>query len=199
MLSILYEVFSKINKNAKGKQNTKFLDLVKKYFNPSILNNTTFPNKVNLLENSGGAPQQLNSRYLPYQYRQPLVTSYIKNNQNNPNNINVQEPNRTNISYYITINMELQKGTTLTTSELSNIKCKQRWNAIRKSYANMRGLAYTTLPDYSLLPKNKTFKNTVNAVNEANTRKNFKKPITNSGTQKNGFRLGNNRTRKSLM
>ena len=48
--------------------------------------------------------------------------------------------------------MELQRGTTLSSKDLSNSKCRQRWNAVRKSYANMRGLPYTILPDYNNLP-----------------------------------------------
>lgn len=142
--------------------------------------------------NSRGQPP-FNSRPSLYS-RQPSYTSnFVKSNTN------VDDTNKTNISYYITIDMELQPGTSLTSKDLSNIKCKQRWNAIRKSYANMRGLKYTMLPDYSMLPKNKTVKNTTSTTNpnNTNTRKVITNPITNSGTQKNVSRLTNNRTRRA--
>ena len=85
-------------------------------------------------------------------YRQPYVSSYVNNNKNN-NTSTQGESNKTNISYYITINMELHKGTTISPEERSNLKCKQRWNAVRKSYADMRGLNYVPLPDYSTISK----------------------------------------------
>jgi hypothetical protein len=54
--------------------------------------------------------------------------------------------------------MDLQKGTTLSSKDLSNLKCRQRWNSVRKSYADLRGLNYIAMPDYSNLPSqnNKT-------------------------------------------
>jgi hypothetical protein len=134
------------------------------------------------------------SRQLPYPRQSPFgSSSFVKSNTN------LDESNKTNISYYITINMELQPGTSLTREDLSNIKCKQRWNAIRKSYANMRGLKYTMLPDYSMLAKNKTVKNTpsTNNTNNTNTRKVITKPSSNSITQKSRFIPFNNRTRRA--
>jgi len=193
MLAILDNIFRKILNNPNDKQNSKFLTLVKEYFNPSILRKFSAPNPLAIRNGgsdpdddySGGAPQQYNNslynpsqRYNPYQYqnpyqyREPFVSSYVKNN---PNSINTQEKDKTNISYYITIDMELQRGSSLTNKDLSNIKCKQRWNSIRKSYANMRGLKYTVLPDYSNLPTARSSKNT---------------------TQKDGLRFKNNKTRR---
>jgi hypothetical protein len=148
--------------------------------------------------NSRGQPP-FYSRPFPYPRQSPYgSSSFVKSNSN------VEESNKTNISYYITINMELHPGTSLTSEDLSNIKCKQRWNAIRKSYANMRGLKYTMLPDYSMLAKNKTVKNTTNTnstnsaniANKTTTRKVFTTPIANSGTQKYRTIPFNNRTRR---
>jgi hypothetical protein len=53
-----------------------------------------------------------------------------------------------NACYNITIYLELQKGTSLTSSELNNLKCKSKWNAVRKAYATFRGIPYTPLPYY---------------------------------------------------
>jgi hypothetical protein len=133
------------------------------------------------------------SRPMLYSRQPPYASNFVKSNTN------VDEANKTNISYYITINMELHPGTSLTSEDLSNIKCNQRWNAIRKSYANMRGLKYTMLPDYSMLAKNKTVKNTpsTNSTNNTNTRKVITKPSSNSITQKSRFIPFNNRTRRA--
>ena len=76
--------------------------------------------------------------------------------------------------------MELYKGTSINPEELSKLKCKQRWNAVRKSYADMRGLNYAPLPDYSNIilpprppPKQQTqkalrFKNKYNKTKRMN-------------------------------
>lgn len=162
MLAVLDNIFRKILSNPNDKQNSKFLTLVKQYFNPSVLRKFGVSKPLAIANNSavetrGGAQPYQN------QYREPFVSSYVK------------EKDKTNISYYITIDMELQRGTSLTNKDLSNIKCKQRWNSIRKSYANMRGLKYTVLPDYSNLPT-------------ANSSKNE--------TQKAGLRFKNNKTRR---
>ena len=186
--------------------------MVKQYFNPSILRKFGVSTNPLAIRNggsdpdhdddddddhSGGAPQQYNNslynpsqRYNPYQnqyqnpyqnpYRQQFVSSYVKNN---PNNINTQEINKTNISYYITIDMELQRGTTLSSKDLSNSKCRQRWNAIRKSYANMRGLPYTILPDYNNLPSSSSKKTTTSTVKNT-TQKSTQQQFKNNKTRR---------------
>jgi hypothetical protein len=83
------------------------------------------------------------------------VSSYAKTNE---------LPNETsNISYYITIDVELKKGTSLTPKEINETKCRNRWNAIRKAYANFRGMPYTPLPMYQIDSKKGggTRKNTI--------------------------------------
>jgi hypothetical protein len=139
--------------------------------------------------NSRGQPP-FYSRPMLYSRQPPYASNFVKSNTN------VDETNKTNISYYITIDLELHPGTSLTSEDLSNIKCKQRWNSIRKSYANMRGLKYTMLPDYSMLSKNKTVKNTTSTTN-TNTRKVITRPTSNSVTQKSRFIPFNNRTRRA--
>ena len=74
------------------------------------------------------------------------------------------------ICYYITIDMELQKGTSLSKEQLNDAKCRQQWNSVRKSYANFTGKKYVIPPvyDYS---KNKTQKQPLK-TNKNNTSKN---------------------------
>jgi hypothetical protein len=78
--------------------------------------------------------------------RNPYVSKYTKQKYIEP------KIKKSNTSYYITINMYLKKGTTLTNEELKNLKCNHEWNSIRRSYADMRGLNYSVLPDYENTP-----------------------------------------------
>jgi hypothetical protein len=55
------------------------------------------------------------------------------------------------ISFYITIDMELQKGKTLSKEQMSNIKCIKGWNKVRKSYADFTGKKYVIAPVYDNL------------------------------------------------
>ena len=55
------------------------------------------------------------------------------------------------ISFYITIDMELQKGTTLSKEQISNIKCTKGWNKVRKSFAEFTGRKYVIPPVYENL------------------------------------------------
>ena len=50
--------------------------------------------------------------------------------------------------------MELHPGTSITPNELKNIKCRQKWNAVRKAYARFVGKPYVIPPVY----ENKTLK-----------------------------------------
>lgn len=59
---------------------------------------------------------------------------------------------KSNISYYISVDMELHKGTEVTKKEQSEMKCNQRWNAVKKSYSDFMGLKYVIKPNYSNSP-----------------------------------------------
>jgi len=144
IIQSIFIIFNEIVQNKKTDDNKKFLKLFYEYFTPS-------PTVFKPIE--GGAPSLSYQTRSPYQYRVPYVSSYTKNN-----NSFQSDPAKSNISYYITIDMDLQKGTTLSSKDLSNLKCRQRWNSVRKSYADLRGLNYIAMPDYSNLPSqnNKT-------------------------------------------
>ena len=55
--------------------------------------------------------------------------------------------------------MELYPGTKIPQNELQTLKCNQKWNAIRKSYAEFVGKPYVIPPVYREDKKNKTEKN----------------------------------------
>ena len=55
------------------------------------------------------------------------------------------------ISFHITIDMELQKGTKLSKEQISDIKCIKSWNKVRKSFADFTGRKYVIPPVYENL------------------------------------------------
>ena len=150
---VIENAYNKIITNDSEEDNINFIDLFKKYFEPFY--------------SEGGA---LKPYYPPY------VSSYVNQNANEANIKN------SNIGYYITINMYLKKGTALSDEELRNLKCNHQWNSIRRSYANMRGLNYNILPDYSNVP----------SYPDTNTNKN----TNQSKTQKIRNNMNFNRTRR---
>ena len=70
--------------------------------------------------------------------------------------LGISSKSSSKLSYYITIYMELQEGTTLNKDDLKNIKCRQKWNAVRKAYADFTGQKYIIPPVYNNTPKNKS-------------------------------------------
>ena len=67
--------------------------------------------------------------------------------------------------------MELQIGDQLTSQQMSNVKCRQSYNAIKKSYSELTGNPYVIPPVYANLPSNKTRNTRTNNTNKQ-TRKN---------------------------
>ena len=94
---------------------------------PSLLQNTF----------SGGQPPRYN---YPRQYPNIQKSSYPPINE--PTN------NKSKLAYYITVDMELYPGTTIPPEEINNLKCNQKWNAVRKAYAEFIGKPYTIPPVY---------------------------------------------------
>jgi hypothetical protein len=93
------------------------------------------------------------------------------------------------ISFHITIDMELQKGKTLSKEQISNIKCIKGWNNVRKSYADFTGQKYVLPPVYENLSDKYNKKEDTN-----------KKEEDNNSTKKNigGERKKRRKTRKKL-
>lgn len=58
------------------------------------------------------------------------------------------------LCYHITIDLELYRGENLTPEQLENAKCNNKWEAIRKAYAEMSGQRYIMYP-YGSAPKAK--------------------------------------------
>ena len=73
--------------------------------------------------------------------------------------------------------MELQKGTTLTKEQISNIKCTKGWNKVRKSFAEFTGRKYVIPPVYENLSDK------YNKKEEPNNNNNTKKITTGGGSR----------------
>jgi hypothetical protein len=175
----LYIIYNQIVGNQTIANNKRFIRLFDQYFEPNNNNNNI----------RGGAPfpyqsYKRNNFYQPY--RPPFVSSYTKNNsildETNP---------KSNISYYITIDMELKKGTSLSPNELSNLKCRRQWNSVRKSYADLRGLKYSPTPDYNNLPSSKSKPENNKTKTQKGNLGLFSKQSNNNNNNNN-----NNKTRK---
>jgi hypothetical protein len=109
-------------------------------------------------------------------YRYPYRNMYPNRNMY-PSNFVKREENRdtSKIGYYISIDMELQKGTSLSPEQLTHAKCNRKWNSVRKAFADFTGRKYVIPPVYT----NKTQK------------QNQKQNITRNNKQ-----ISNNETRK---
>ena len=138
-------------------------------YNPAMYNPNYNPPRYNpnynpAMYNPNYNPSRYNPNYNPY-YNQRLP---IKRKENTDN---------TNISYYITIDMELYPGTSIPPEDLSNLRCIQKWNSVRKAYADFTGKPYVITPVYNLLKYNKNNKSKNNKINNKN-------PYGNARTKK---------------
>ena len=110
-----------------------------------------------------------------------------------------KETDKSKISYYITIDMELHPGKTMTPDELKKIKCRQKWNAVRKAYARFVGKPYIIPPVYQNTTvrnkeENKTNKTVVNKYNKSNNNnntKNYRQKINRDDLKNKNFTLKN--------
>jgi hypothetical protein len=116
-----------------------------------------------------------------------IVGGAVYNRKYYPSRFIKHEENKdkTKIGYFISIDMELQKGTSLTPKEISEAKCRQKWNSVRKAYANFTGKKYVIPPVYN----NKTQKQKQNENQNENQKQNHNvtrnnKPYPNNETRK---------------
>lgn len=112
---------------------------------------------------------------------------YSRNSRNNNyRNSFLTTPDVSKIGYYISVDLELKKGSPLTPEDLKESKCRQKWNTVRKSFSNFTGKKYTIPPVYDYSNK-KTSKKQAKTNSNNVTRKNV--PVTNvqkTNVQKTG-------------
>ena len=110
-----------------------------------------------------------------------ILGGSVNNNRGSVNFLKKEDKqDNVQISFYITIDMELQKGTTLSKEQISNIKCVKGWNKVRKSFADFTGRKYVIPPVYENLSDKYNKKEESNKTEESNKNKinNTKKTIT---------------------
>uniref|UniRef100_A0A6C0DGC0 OTU domain-containing protein n=1 Tax=viral metagenome TaxID=1070528 RepID=A0A6C0DGC0_9ZZZZ len=168
----LINTFNKILTLQESEEKKLFLKTFKNYFNPSILREKQQRGAyiTSQLPDSSYQSYQHYNQYDPY-------NPYRRYNQNvnaiSGSKIVDNDSYNTNISYYITIDMELKKGKQLSIKDMVDIKCRQKWNTVRRNYANLRGIKYVIPPVYDNAPSRMTIKNIV--ANKNYTKKNQKK------------------------
>ena len=158
-----------------------------RYFNQFFIKNQINADK-NLITKGGayGNPYYDNNFYdrpydTPYDrpYGNPYRTPYGRPGPYLARNMLTQNYTDSKLAYYITIDLELYPGTEISPEIKKQLKCRQKWNAVRKAYANFRGLPYIVQPIYSYYtPENKKDRpnNSRKKLNNARTR--------NGGTKK---------------
>jgi hypothetical protein len=104
-------------------------------------------NGISLENQSGGQnPNNINpnnKQYIPYYPMYPMVPS---------SNYMLKKPEErdaSKLAYNITIDIELYPGKSLTSSQISELKCSGRYNAVRKAYADFVGKPYVIPPVYT--------------------------------------------------
>lgn len=129
----------------------------------------------------------LNKIYRFYPKIGPLkggqTINYINNYYNTPyksytnpyklqNVQNVQ--NKIELSYFITVYMEVEKGTSLTPQQMRTASCRGKWNAVSKSYSQLTGRPYIIKPDYSQLPNSRANSQNLNQIKTGKKTRNYK-------------------------
>ena len=103
--------------------------------------------------------------YKPYSIYNQKINPYLV--QNMIKNENDLDPSQ--LAYFIKVDLELYPGTSITPNQMKNLKCRNKWNAIRKSYANFIGRPYVISPIYP--------KQTIKNKNGNNQNKTIKKRV----------------------
>jgi hypothetical protein len=124
------------------KEYMSFFEMFNKYFQPT---------NDNVQETTlvGGNPYNPYTAYNPYNLYNPYNTQdkgFLK------------KTDESNLSFYITIELYLQKGKTLSDKQIGNLKCVKGWNKVRKSFSEFTGQKYVIPPIYEPV-RNSTKKN----------------------------------------
>jgi hypothetical protein len=113
-----------------------------------------------------------------------IIGGAINHRKGSPNFLKKEEKqDRVQISFHITIDMELQKGTKLSKEQISDIKCTKAWNKVRKSYAEFTGKKYVIPPVYDNLSDKYNKKEEPNKKEDPN-KKDYKNSIINNNNTK---------------
>ena len=128
--------------------------------------------------------------YPPYRspYYAPNRTPYAEQIMKKPDS-----DDKSKLAYYITIDLQVYPGKSIPPNEIANLKCNNKWNAVRKAYSKLTGKPYVIPPIYNTT---QTLKNRED--NSNNKTQNNRAPAQNNArTFKNNYKGGkHNRTYK---
>ena len=153
---------------------------------PEPVDDIDLPPEINDSELKGGYQPPPQYYRPPPQYYRPQSQYYQPQPYYNPYQpygtpaykIMKKEENKddTQLAYYITIDLEVHPGTSVTPEEMKNLKCRQKWNSVRKAWSEFTGKPYVIPPVY----QTKTLKN--KEQNPIKTQ--YKRPIPKNNTRK---------------
>jgi len=134
------------------------------------------PNNNSAIYNiDGGAINPYQRNYNQPYYTQPAYNPYYSPSYYNQTYYNSkyitkkpEEVGASKLAYNITIDMELYPGTSLSSKQISEMKCNNRYNAVRKAFADFTGRPYIIPPVYR-------------TIEPAKTRRNVEEPIKRGG------------------
>ena len=134
----------------------------------------------------GGQPPYYPANRTPYYA--PQRTPYAEQIMKKPDS-----EDKSKLAYYITIDLQVYPGKSIPPNEIENLKCNNKWNAVRKAYSKLTGKPYVIPPIYNMT---KTLKNRED--NSNNKTQNNREPSQNNArTFKNNYKGGkHNRTHK---
>ena len=138
----------KLYDTLKGNYATEFYNLFKSYFPNSKIKP---PKPIKPIK----PPRIIGGNQYQQQYRNPYIESKMMKEEN---------IDSSQLAYYITIYMELYPGTSIPPEEKANLKCKSKWNSVRKAYADFLGKQYIIPPVYTSKTLNNTRKNIPNKL-----------------------------------
>ena len=128
--------------------------------------------------------------YPPYRspYYAPNRTPYAEQIMKKPDS-----EDKSKLAYYITIDLQVYPGKSIPPNEIANLKCNNKWNAVRKAYSKLTGKPYVIPPIYNTT---QTLKNREDNSNNK-TQNNRAPEQNNARTFKNNYKGGkHNRTHK---
>ena len=146
-METMNRAIDKLKNTAKDKYSRDFYPPFKKLFPNSRIEPPKPSSGGSNINNEnfqlGGYPQYGRPQYGRPQYgRSQYISNFVKTPQYVENS---------QLSYYITIELQLHPGTSISPQERKGLKCNHKWNAIKQSYAQLVGKQYNITPDYSLL------------------------------------------------
>jgi hypothetical protein len=107
---------------------------------------------------------QLAQPYYASPYASPYARLYnpLINRKNVVENLTKKEDDKSDLTYYVEIDMELQRGKEpLTGQQMRSLQCNQKWNSVRRAYAEFTGRKYVIPPVYeNIRQKEQTQNNT---------------------------------------